>query len=486
MSSRDASPNPSAPPVSPGAGPSSPAVIINTGTSKNSVLFQRGTEPESTPSPPPLPPPVDSNPSFLDESGLGPYLEPPAEFSENPSSKVCQNGAFVSPDEHIHRGREPSLPVSIDNDQMVLLPNSNGNNNNSNGVCLVRVRRIARGGTKSGLNAQVPPQNSASCNPSQTSTLSHSENPDVQYSSMESGFDADTEQDSSVWYLSPDSSPKHHKHLGPTVLPPPQTRTNYRTGSQFRTSSVSDDYDHLPSYKSKMASVSPPGHQSTHGHHQPSRSFDACEILSTKPRPQHKAVFGAPAAPCQSAQMPVYAQPSRKRTDPSQHPQRTSAQRSGHTRSFSQPEELHKMVAQQGGVAGGDPLRHHRGAAVTQKHPHPVFTSSYGSRLERERASRHPHRPEHVVSDEALQRVNMLHMGGSAPGKPFGGHGGERARHKSLPAEKLRTHHHQQETHYMSDESQTSGGTPTTPSLPQKVRMQAMTYAQPQTEALSV
>lgn len=368
--------------------------------------------------------------------------------------------------------------MSIDNDQMVLLPNSNTNNNNSNGLCQVRVRYIPRGGASTITSTQVPPQlklqSTASHNPSQTSTLSHS---DVRYSSMESGFDGDTEQDNSAWYLSPDSSPKHPKTktLGPTVVPPPQTRINYRTGSQLRTSSFDDDYDHLPMDKSKMASVSSPpgvGHQSvlaSHGYHKPSQSFDACDILSTKPHPQYKAVSGASTAPHQSSSIPLYTQPSKKRTEPSQQPQQKSTRWSGHTRSVSQPEELRHLVAQQGRVADGNPERNRRGAAVTQQPPH----LSYGCRFEQ--GSRHPQRPEHVVSDEALQRVHPhVHMGGSSPGKPSRGHSGERTRHKSLPPEKIRTHH-QQENCYVSDESQTSGGTP---SLPQKVRMLLLTYAQ--------
>jgi len=285
---------------------------------------------------------------------------------------------------------------------------------------------------------------------------------------MESGFDGDTEQDNSAWYLSPDSSPKHPKTktLGPTVVPPPQTRINYKTGSQLRTSSFGDDYDHLPMDKSKMASVSSPlgvGHQSvlvSHGYHKPSQSFDACDILSTKPHPQHKAASGASTAPHQSSSIPLYTQPSKKRTAPSQQPQQKSTQWSGHTRSVSQPEELHHIVAQQGRIADGNPERNRRGAAVTHQPP----DLAYGCRLEREQGSRHPQRPEHVVSDEALQRVHPhAHMGGSSPGKPSRGHSGERTRHKSLPPEKLHTH--QQENYYVSDESQTSGGTP---SLPQK------------------
>ena len=419
-------------------------------------MYQRGTESET---PPPLLPPVESYPTSPEESIVASYIEPPEEFSANPPHH--QNGSLASAHDQFH-DHEHSVPVSAESDQTALLANGNGNNNNSNGVVLMYT---TSGGTQAypRLQSQAAPPSY----PSRTSTLSCSDHPEVQYSSMESGFDADTELDNSAWYLSPECSPRQHKRIWPNpTVSTPQTQMAYRASSQSRTKSRGETYDHLPMGKARVVAVSFPadvmGHRPTRGQYDSSQSFDAVQSIKCHPHPK-AGIASNP--PYQSAPIPIYAQPLKKKTSSTEQQSQkgNSVHGSSHTRSFSQPEELKNLVSPTRGMAGGSSSspRNIRGVQATRQHPQPSSLPSYGHRLEREREPRHPslgqQRAQHVMSDEALlQRVN----GYTHAGRLAGEYGGERSRHKSLPPEKISMPHHS-DSYYMSDESQTSGGTPT-------------------------
>lgn len=422
-------------------------------------MYQRDTKSETPTSPPPLLPPVESYPTSPEESIVASYIEPPEEFSANPPHH--QNGSLAPAHDQFH-DHEHSVPVSAESDQTALLANGNGNNNNSNGVV---VMYATSGGTQAYPRLQSQPAPASYRN--RTSTLSCSDHPEVQYSSMESGFDADTELDNSAWYLSPECSPRQHKRIWPNpTVSTRQTQMAYRASSQSRTKSRGETYDHLPVGKARIVAVSSPGdvmgHRPTRGQYNSSQSFDA--VQSTKCHPKAGIAY-------QSAPIPIYAQPLKKKTSPieRQSQKENSAHGSSHTRSFSQPEELKNLVSPTRGMTGGSSSspRNIRGAQATRQHPQPLSLPSYGHRLEREREPRHPslgqQRAQHVMSDEALlQRVN----GYTHPGQLAGEYSGERSRHKSLPPEKINTPHHS-DSYYMSDESQTSGGTPT---MSKKVR----------------
>ena len=192
-------------------------------------------------SPPPtaLPPFYSPEGSMIQPVQSGPYLDPPAEFSsQNASSPTSRQAAAVSPvagkphppvngdiryqqvevtatavpEQHVRQEKETS-PFDID--QPLVLGNSNGNNNNPN--CRV-VPVLTEGCSPSSRGLQKTDRNF----PSRSSILTHSDNAEIR-SSMESGFDADNElENTTAWYLSPDSSPKQdtknpRPKLGPQV-----------------------------------------------------------------------------------------------------------------------------------------------------------------------------------------------------------------------------------------------------------------------------
>ena len=418
-------------------------------------MYQQDMESKTPTSPPPLLPPIESYPTSPEESIVASYIEPPEEFSAKPS--YHQNGSLASTRNQFH-DREHSVPVSAESDQTALLANGNGNNNNSNGVVLTY---STSGRTQAYPRLQFQP--APPSYPSRTSTLSCSDNPELQYSSMESGFDADTELDNSAWYLSPDYSPRQHKRiwLNPTISKP-QAQVAHRAGSQSKIKHREDTYDHLG--KARVVAVSYPAnamnHQPTRGRYDSSQSFDAVHNAKCHPHPKADITSNAPY---QSAPIPIYAQPSKKRTTSTelQSQKGNNTHESNHTRSFSQPEELKNLVSPTRGMAGATSSspRNIRGTQTARQQPQPSLFSSYGHRLERERETRHSslgqQRPELVMSDDTLlQRVN----GYTQAGRLAGEYGGERSRHKSLPPERINMPHH---SDYMSDESQTSGGTPT-------------------------
>lgn len=435
---------------------------LSTGTqNKEHVLYQRDTKSETPTSPPPLLPPVESYPTSPEESIVASFIEPPEEFSANPLHH--QNGSLAPAHDQFHN-HEHSVPVSAESDQTALLANGNGNNNNSN--CVVMIYATSEG-------TQPYPRFQSQAIPpsyrSRTSTLSCSDHPEVQYSSMESGFDADTELDNSAWYLSPECSPRQQKRTWPNpTASMRQTQMAYRPSNQSRTKSRGETYDHLPMGKARVVAVSSPGdvmgHRPTRGQYDSSQSFDAVQSAKCHPHPKAGVAY-------QSAPIPIYAQPLKKKTSSTeqQSQKENSAHGSSHTRSFSQPEELKNLVSPTRGMTGGSSSspRNIRGAQAARQHPQPSPLPSYGHRLEREREPRHSslgqQRPQHVMSDEALlQRVN----GYTHAGQLAGEYDRERSRHKSLPPEKISMPHHS-DSYYMSDESQTSGGTPT---MSKKVR----------------
>ena len=418
-------------------------------------MYHRDTKSETPTSPPPLLPPLESYPTSPEESIVASYIEPPEEFSANPLHH--QNGSLAPAHDQFHN-HEHSVPVSSESDQTALLANGNGNNNNSN--CVVTIYATS-GGTQPYPRLQsqaIPPSYR-----SRTNTLSCSDHPEVQYSSMESGFDADTELDNSAWYLSPECSPRQHKRIWPNpTVSMRQTQMAYRASNQSRAESRGETYDHLPMGKARIVAVSSPGdvmgHRPTRGQYDSSQSFDAVQSAKCHPHPKAGVAY-------QSAPIPICAQPLKKKTSSTeqQSQKENSVHGSSHTRSFSQPEELKNLVSPTRGMTGGSSSspRNIRGAQAARQHPQPLSLPSYGHRLERERESRHSslgqQRPQYVMSDEALlQRVN----GYTHAGQLAGEYDRERSRHKSLPPEKISMPNHL-DSYYMSDESQTSGGTPT-------------------------
>ena len=374
----------------------------------------------SSPSPPLLLPPESSYPTTPEGT---PCISPPEEFSEAAPVKIQQNGVFFQP-----QGRDGSLSVSIDGDQVALLAaNSNNNNNNNSEVVYLNTHPRL-----------LPMSTNAIYYPSETSTVSQSDNPDVRYSSLESGFDADNELDNSIWYLSPNASPK--------------SRTNNRLSSASaqkqaevtrpRTRSMGDDddkdYDHLPRHKVPAAkgpySITVPwtSHSKVAqgGHTKATRSFDAADLLSTAHHP--------PISP-----LPPSSQ---------KHTSFVMARKNSHTRSHSQPQELAHLVS----PPHNKNVRF-RNFSEKQSPSHQANHSV---------SSQHflQRRPEHVMSEETITVTGSY---SSYPGHRYAKERSRRMSADALPREKARKH--RREKYYTSDESQPSGrATPEVPAV--KVR----------------
>ena len=255
------------------ATPTSPNTIavVSSGPTPGQLTAQTGSTPGRTGmtsselgSPPPvsLPPFYSPEGSSIQPVQSGPYLDPPDEFSmQNTGSPTSRqvvspisaatkphppvNGDIrrqqveiggvsptsVSTDQHARREEErETSPFDID--RPLVLANTNGNNSSDPNCRVVPV--LTEGYSvmvKTADGHHQPSMSSPSSRglhktdtnfPSRSSIMTHSDNAEVR-SSMESGFDADNElENTTAWYLSPDSSPKQdtknpRPKLGPQV-----------------------------------------------------------------------------------------------------------------------------------------------------------------------------------------------------------------------------------------------------------------------------
>ena len=197
--------------------------------------------------------------------------------------------------------------------------NGNMNNNNNNGSHVMVVERAAIPFTPGSTTHTFAHFNSHHIDSSMISTNN------IKYSSMESGFEADNEQDSYPWYLSPAPSPVH---------PSSSTSINANKSDRF-------DYDHLP--QSSMASpkvlFSP---SST-----TSQSHSSSDTIS--PHPWPSGFNGGPLSPTSlypvghPSPQPRILPPQQVRQLVSSYPRNAAAYRastgSRHRRHFSEPDK---------------------------------------------------------------------------------------------------------------------------------------------------
>ena len=234
----------------------------------------------------------------------GPYLDPPKEFASGPSPR----GGTENGNASFGTGG-----ISMEPAHVVINSNGNNNNNNNNNIDVYNV-------------TYGKPQTA----PSHMGSLSHSHNPEHLQSSMESGFIADNEQESSQpWYASPNGSPKNprteaqvkagHVDTGYAKLSPANAISNSfgQKPSPRHPGAVSSQYDHLlrredvkdkhggtvgtldPKFVLVHESFSPRGvvgggaayNHTVHNHQryppssrgiEGSRSFDTAEVLSAR------------------------------------------------------------------------------------------------------------------------------------------------------------------------------------------------------------
>lgn len=228
----------------------------------------------------------------------GPYLDPPAEFStQNTSSPTGRqvsspvatkphppvNGDIrhqqievsatptAAPDQHMRQEERETSPFDID--QPLVLANSNGNNSSDPNCRVIPILPEGYSVVMRAVNNHKPSASSPHSRglqktdtnfPSHSSILTHSDNAEIR-SSMESGFDADNELESTTaWYLSPDSSPKQDNKnprpkLGPQVeivIGSPLSQTNKGPPSTHSsTNSTSAQLAHYPQYSGTASDV---------------------------------------------------------------------------------------------------------------------------------------------------------------------------------------------------------------------------------------
>ena len=220
----------------------------------------------------------------------------------------------------------PTQGSPSDDLQLALLTNSNSNNNNNNNNRkMIRVSppplpslpppsKVAP--KPSAYSSDLPmrhttPSTTAQQRPSlplsEASTLSHSDTPDPRYSSsMESGFDADVEQDpasSTLWYLTETFQTHHQRQQWGH---PPRTKRRHASDSTAHRGPAhrvprrgsAGDYDHLERcgggggvspchHHNKQSSYrlacGPRVHQLVGHHQKASRSLDSAEPSSSTP-----------------------------------------------------------------------------------------------------------------------------------------------------------------------------------------------------------
>lgn len=209
-------------------------------------------------SPPPvvLPPFYSPEGSTIQPVQSGPYLDPPAEFSTqntgSPTSRQVVSPVTTKPhppvngdirrqqvevavtqtavsDRHVRQEERETSPLDVD--RPLVLANTNSNNSSDPNCRVVPVLPEGYSVVVRTVNDHQPQISSPSSRglqktdmnfPSRSSILTHSDNAEIR-SSMESGFDADNElENTTAWYLSPDSSPKQdtknpRPKLGPQV-----------------------------------------------------------------------------------------------------------------------------------------------------------------------------------------------------------------------------------------------------------------------------
>ena len=207
-----------------------------------------------------LPPFYSPEGSLIQPVQSGPYLDPPDEFSMqntgtgSPTSRQVAspvaaatkphppvNGDIrhqqvevggVSPTAVSARQEEERETSSFDIDRPLVLANTNGNNSSDPNCRVVpiltegysvMVKMVDGHHQQSVSSPSSRGLHKTDTNfPSHSSIMTHSDNAEIR-SSMESGFDADNElENTTAWYLSPDSSPKQdtknpRPKLGPQV-----------------------------------------------------------------------------------------------------------------------------------------------------------------------------------------------------------------------------------------------------------------------------
>ncbi len=246
--------SPSHSPISPGRySPSANGLIPSSGTGSP---LSSAYSPHSSVQP--IPPP----------SGFASSARVPSPVSLSPKLHPSQNGGVAYQQPHLRDAQVIRQEVQFVPHGS---PNSNGNNNAhrsrfpDHNISLGKVNQVM-GSAEIELELQTPPPLQQQYFPiSQVSNLSHPET----RSSMESGFDADTEPENqqNPWYnISPNASPKSRRRsrdnrpiLGPQVTVPSghmnphhirtssESRDSHHSGSQMsqHDDSTSDDYERL-------------------------------------------------------------------------------------------------------------------------------------------------------------------------------------------------------------------------------------------------
>ena len=284
------------------------------------------------------------------------------------------------------------------------------------------------------LERQTPPPLQKQYFPSEVSNLSHPET----RSSMESGFDADTEPDhqQNPWYnISPNASPKsrrdNHPILGPQVTVPSghmnphhirtssESRDSHHSGSQMsQHDSASDDYERL-----MFKQPHPQSGRSSTLAEQRRGSLDAVVMLSAKEKSntftygEYDQAYPPSHKPSHSFDVtaPVGVRGYVRRTSPSSHhsqeshhstrppvPQSSRAssgrsrseKRPHHVRNHSQPEHLAHAVA---------------------PYPH-NSTNSHSQPDSRSPSRTHSRRTSTKSNDSVFQSAYPGHRGGEGKG----------------------------------------------------------------------
>lgn len=347
-------------------------------------------------------PPVNSPPDTIQHVRSGPYLDPPSDFAV---SRTGPSPRSLSPKTHPSANggqipRQQTLPSDNQLHQRRIVPqgspNSNGNNNQTGGQRNRFPNQSISLGMVNGVmgraEAEQNPQNLQQYHfPSQASTLSHPES----RSSMESGFDADSELDNqqNPWYnthVSPNVSPKRrlsHDNrppvLGPQVTLPSghtnshhtrtESRDSHHSGSQMsQHESISDDYERLVFHSQPhshsgqastlterrrgsldavvMLSVKEKSSTYTYGqqqeydqaypaNHKPSHSYDASGHRGVKGQIRRTSPSSHNSQESHSSLRPPIPPSSR----PSSHA--SSARSRSHVRNHSQPDHLSSTAA---------------------------------------------------------------------------------------------------------------------------------------------
>ncbi len=378
----------------------------------------------------PIPPPS----GFASSAGV------PLPVSLSPKLHPSQNGGIAYQQPHLRVG---FTDAQVRRQEVQFVPhgspNSNGNNNTHRNrftdhtISLGMVNQVM-GPAEMELERQTPPPLQKQYFPSEVSNLSHPET----RSSMESGFDADTEPDhqQNPWYnISPNASPKsrrdNHPILGPQVTVPSghmnphhirtssESRDSHHSGSQMsQHDSASDDYERL-----MFKQPHPQSGRSSTLAEQRRGSLDAVVMLSAKEKSntftygEYDQAYPPSHKPSHSFDVtaPVGVRGYVRRTSPSSHhsqeshhstrppvPQSSRAssgrsrseKRPHHVRNHSQPEHLAHAVA---------------------PYPH-NSTNSHSQPDSRSPSRTHSRRTSTKSNDSVFQSAYPGHRGGEGKG----------------------------------------------------------------------